>query len=420
MDTRTGVRSLLLVGSCLYFGAIILTQLSTGSLEATLRKSLKGDTRDLRALTFDRTRLISSNVRHQGDVMTEQTNEHSRRATSGGPRKRNTTTEGGDTHREIPVKTAPVLVDLKPPKYALLMNQPYLCHQVDDDDADALMEVGSPPVYLLIIVHSHPAHKRRRNAIRETWGEIVRKYDSRQVVIVFILGIPQDYDELKMVEKEARLYRDVVAWNFVDEYRNLTIKSIVGFYWAARFCQNAKYMMKADDDVYFNVPYLIDVLGGYPQKDLILGSLNPRSPVKRYGQWQVEYKQFPFSVFPPYCSGCAYALSGDMAARFYQVYQADQALPFIPVEDVYITGILGERLGVVCKHHDRFPTWITVPSLRFVQKFLRGSLLGLHGVDWIRMHSMWQMIHQCTNCTTDIHLTKKWLSWLMEKDPMYR
>ena len=311
------------------------------------------------------------------------------------------------------------------PKFSLVIHQEYLCHQVEEDDSVASgggATSKTTPIYLLIIVHSHPGHKRRRNAIRETWGRAVKNYDvtSRQVALVFALGLPRDYDEYRSVQKEARLYRDVIVWDFTDDYRNLTLKSLAGFSWAARHCANATFLMKADDDIYLNVPYLIDVLSAYPTSSLILGSLNSRSPVKRYGQWKVDYRQYPQQRFPPYCSGCAYVISGDMASRLYHVTQTNQSPALIPVEDVFVTGLLAEKVGVSCRHNDQFPTWITVPSVGLVQKYLRSELVGLHGVDWIRMHSMWHMIQKCSNCTRDVQEAKRWLSWVMDKDPMYR
>lgn len=308
--------------------------------------------------------------------------------------------------------------------YEVLINQPYLCHKVDYEDEAQIVNYkpsGGYHILLAILVPSHPANKRRRDAIRETWGRIAKDFDlgTEQVIVMFVLGLPRDYDEYQRVKKEAKLYQDLVVYDFVDDYRNLTIKSLLGMYWTSVYCNNARYVMKADDDVYINVPFVIRELKQYHPKELILGSLNSRSPVKRYGQWKVEVNVYPFPMFPPYCSGCLYIMSADVVEKLYNISDINEPHKLIPVEDVYITGILAEKLGVKCQHHERFPTWINVPSLRFLQRYLKGEILGLHGVDWIRMYSIWQMINKCQNCSLDSNEANMWFSRLLNTNNVY-
>ena len=419
--------TLLVAGACLYLCSIIIGQLSPGPSDLIqgapedpyvhrIRRTL--DVKESARESLVSIQPAEVDVQPDGYIEKDVLHIKNLNGSLGANFKNYTQTNGQDSSKKV-------ILD----RYSLVINQPYLCHQVENDDVttaamtytnDSVQGVDMS-VYLLIIVHSHPAHKRRRNAIRETWGRIVHNFDDvRQVIIVFLLGIPQDYDEYQSVKKEARLYRDTVVYDFVDQYRNLSVKSLLGLQWSISHCKNAKFVIKADDDVYLNIPSFLKDLHNYPEKDLILGSLNPRSPVKRYGQWKVEYRDYPYSLFPPYCSGCTYAFSTDVARKLYHVSQSSQAPALIPVEDVYVTGLLAERAGIKCKHHGQFPTWITVPSVRYVQRFLDGEILGLHGVDWIRMHTMWQMIHKCPNCSTDSNQVHRWLSRLMDIDPMYR
>ena len=314
--------------------------------------------------------------------------------------------------------------NLVPPRYGLIINQPYLCHKVDSDDIPNQRTLDRNtlyvPVYLLIIVHSHPVHRRRRDAIRETWGKISHSNDvSMHTVLLFLLGMPEDYTEYLRLQREARLYRDMIVYDFLDTYRNLTIKSLLGLFWSSIYCNNTMYILKADDDVYLNVHSILNVLKGAKTQNLILGSRNVRSTVRRYGQWKVSYRDYPHPFFPPYCSGCTYILSSDMAGKLYHMSQSSQSPAFISIEDVYITGLLAERLGVNCIHHERFPSWVTVPTLPHIKKYLQGEVFGLHGMEWIHMHGLHEMIRRCTNCTTDLDQAKQWFTWLMDQDTMY-
>ena len=131
-------------------------------------------------------------------------------------------------------------------------------------------------LFLLVQVHSHPSHKERRDAIRATWGSVVKKFDNYlHIGLVFLLGLsPTSEETNQSVMKEGRLYRDIVQANFSDTYRNLTVKSIVGLEWNNEYCCNTKCTLKTDDDVYFNMTYLVRILQNYPISQKVLLSFN--------------------------------------------------------------------------------------------------------------------------------------------------
>ncbi len=45
-----------------------------------------------------------------------------------------------------------------------------------------------------------------------------------------------------------------------DTYLNLTLKTVMGLKWTAKFCNVAEFVMKTDDDIFVNVPLLLDAL----------------------------------------------------------------------------------------------------------------------------------------------------------------
>lgn len=112
------------------------------------------------------------------------------------------------------------------------------------------------PVFLLIYIHSAPAHHKRRTAIRTTWGSVLN-FSPDSVKLVFLLGKPQDAYVQSALEMESNRYGDIVQQDFVDSYRNLTYKAAMGLKWASVFCPHAKYVLKSDDDIFVNVYNLI-------------------------------------------------------------------------------------------------------------------------------------------------------------------
>lgn len=84
---------------------------------------------------------------------------------------------------------------------------------------------------VLILVTSAPHHFDRRQAIRETWGSIAAAADSRSSLsrsrTVFLVGRPTTDDAVAfLLDNEMSRHGDVLLGDYVDTYRNLTLKVI--------------------------------------------------------------------------------------------------------------------------------------------------------------------------------------------------
>ena len=118
----------------------------------------------------------------------------------------------------------------------------------------------------LLLVHSHVQHLEARAAIRQSWAN-ERLQQSSRTKLVFLLGqLPALDSKLeRQVEQEFLAHRDLVSGNFVDSYRNLTYKHLMGFNWALQFCSQARFIVKSDDDAFVDLKRLIHML----QNDLL-------------------------------------------------------------------------------------------------------------------------------------------------------
>lgn len=253
---------------------------------------------------------------------------------------------------------------------------------------------------LVVLVHSAPDHRAQRDAIRDTWGLRRKQYDAGvQVRLVFVLGISTDPAVMRGPLHESDVYRDVLVGSFIDNYRNLTLKSLFGLGWVRRYCPVASYVLKTDDDTYFNLQALIELLPGIAdgrQQGGLLGSLNVDAPVQRHGLWAVSSSVYAPHTYPPYCSGCAYVLgSRDVPS----LLRAAERRPLLPMEDVYVTGILAKTVGLTCGHQPRFPFWYTGPSRQNVCLFREGRLIGIHNVAYLTMYAIYSnrtaVLDQC-------------------------
>lgn len=216
--------------------------------------------------------------------------------------------------------------------------------------------------YMIILIHSHHPYSDRRTAIRNTWGSVTwngtwpnlpRPVD-KKIRLVFMLGTHKDPGLNDLIRDEWSRFDDIAQGDFFDSYRNMTLKSLLGLKLVAEHCSTARYLLKNDDDMIVNVPYLVQVLENRTLTRAIMGPLNVGSKVYRNGKWKVSKAEFPFNFYPPYESGAAYLITADLVR---ELFAASEYVPSIFIDDVYITGILGRILNVTHARQAGFAYW---------------------------------------------------------------
>ncbi|XP_055959001.1 uncharacterized protein LOC126809715 [Patella vulgata] len=200
-------------------------------------------------------------------------------------------------------------------------------------------------IMVVILVHTSPDHFIRRQNIRSSFGS--RKlYLPVKVRVVFLLGRVKQQETQNLILKEHRTYGDTVQGAFMDDYKNLTYKGVMGLHWVSNFCRNVKYVIKMDDDVAFD---MWRFLGHFSSRDLtrtLYCGGGVKGHVRRTGKWSVPeykfrgYKRYPFR----YCYGFVVIISSDMISK---LYQASFTVPFFWIDDVYLYGMLPLEVGNV-------------------------------------------------------------------------
>ncbi|KAL1395876.1 hypothetical protein pipiens_010918 [Culex pipiens pipiens] len=187
-----------------------------------------------------------------------------------------------------------------------------------------------------------PTNWYKRNTIRDTWG----RYDPR-AKLVFLLGAVNSSVLQRRIEKENRLYDDIVQGSFLDAYRNMTYKHVMALKWFTYHCPEAKYILKADDDVFVNTPALYNVLSGLqtPRRRLLFCQEIWNAPVKRThrSKWFVSIPEYRNKYYPNHCPGYSILYSPDVA---YQLYREAMRQPYFWIDDVHITGTIAQRINV--------------------------------------------------------------------------
>ena len=79
---------------------------------------------------------------------------------------------------------------------------------------------------IVCIVHSALNHQEKRKIIRKTWSQASKDLPNLQ--IVFVLGTSTVKSDVKGIYLEADEYKDILMGDFIDSYRNLSYKNILG------------------------------------------------------------------------------------------------------------------------------------------------------------------------------------------------
>ncbi|MEE6501314.1 hypothetical protein FKM82_004122 [Ascaphus truei] len=234
------------------------------------------------------------------------------------------------------------------PSYRYLINNKEKCRAQD--------------VLLLLFVKTSPENRRRRDAIRQTWGNehYIRSQYTANIKIVFALGVHKNPMESNLLQKELvaenKKYNDLVQQDFFDTFHNLTMKLLLQFRWVNAYCPHAKFIMSADDDIFIHTPNLVSYLQHLDRvgvQDFWIGRVHRGSPPIRNknSKYYVPYDMYPWTSYPDYTAGAAYVISRDVAVK---VYEASLVLnTSIYIDDVFM-GICATRMGVVPQYHTFF------------------------------------------------------------------
>lgn len=260
-------------------------------------------------------------------------------------------------------------------------------------------------VDVLILVPSIPQNFHMRNASRFTYGQFSRDKISIinnhkvkfKIRILYILGKTSDSVCSHDVREESDKYGDIVEINFTDSYQNLTVKMLHGFKWVNDFCPGVRFVVKADEDVYINVIQLTDILQRhedlYSSIPFVLGTIHSskeRTQVLREGKWGVSYKEMPLNFYPPYAQGNCYVISGGLVSG---IVQKAQYLPYLSIEDAFITGIVaGKILGAQIVHVNRNANWLCPSVAPDACRFLRYRYVSMSNMTPEIMFEIWNIL----------------------------
>ena len=245
--------------------------------------------------------------------------------------------------------------------------------------------------FLLIAIISSPENVHYRNKIRQSWHHVYKDsseqytthskpywntsqglHDHFRVNHVFAIGQTNSEVSKKWICKEMNTYGDILLGNFSDTYHNLTTKSIMLFQWFTKYCSNARFLIKVDDNIHVNLPLLLGILNNvtHVTSDFIMGHVKIRANLKpirkeKFAKWYMPESMYPEESYPRYVDGPAYAMPNHTALK---LLPACISQPPVHFEDLFITGICRTKAKVNLWKDVRICHWIAVKDVRHFPK----------------------------------------------------
>ncbi|XP_014874261.1 beta-1,3-galactosyltransferase 5-like isoform X2 [Poecilia latipinna] len=220
-----------------------------------------------------------------------------------------------------------------PYQYHFILDEPNRCRQ------------ESP--FVVVMIPVAPQSKEARDIIRSTWGR--ENWVLGQLIsYYFLLGKSRIGNDAEppdeQILNESKKHHDILQSNFLDSYKNLTIKTMVMLEWLTSHCPNTSYAMKIDSDTFLNVHNLVDMLLKAPRHDYMTGLVARGAAVLRdpTSKWFLSPNVFPEDSYPPYALGVGYVLSLDLPKR---ILEASKKVQAVYIEDVYM-GLCMRHLGI--------------------------------------------------------------------------
>ncbi|XP_038555898.1 beta-1,3-galactosyltransferase 2-like isoform X1 [Micropterus salmoides] len=220
-----------------------------------------------------------------------------------------------------------------PHQYHFILDEPNRCQQ------------ESP--FLVLMIPVAPHNREARDIIRSTWGKEIRVL-GQVISHYFLLGLSKEEHEKKPLEeeilKESQRHHDILQSDFLDSYRNLTIKTMVMFEWLSSHCPNTSYAMKVDSDMFLNIHNLVNMLLKAPRHLYMTGQVLRGVYVLRdsTSKWFLPVSAFPESTYPSYALGMGYVFSLDLPKK---IVEASAHVKAVYIEDVYV-GLCMRHLGL--------------------------------------------------------------------------
>ncbi|CAK8692952.1 unnamed protein product [Clavelina lepadiformis] len=225
---------------------------------------------------------------------------------------------------------------------------------------------------MIIFIKSAASYGRRREWIRNTWGSIGH-LDGATFQTVFVIG-QADARTQVLLDEEYNRFGDILQVNASDAYQDVGFKTLSGMRWTSDKLPHQYFYSSGDDDMMIDLVKLMEAVDKniakiseekWPEFPIICTYETRESghPIrdKRHKNF-ISVQDYSEPNWPKFCLGGFYTTSVRVIR---QLWEASLTSKRINTDDVFITGILRQKIGMpdemvvpgiseTCQHLDGF------------------------------------------------------------------
>lgn len=206
--------------------------------------------------------------------------------------------------------------------------------------------------FIVWIVTSSANDAAYRTALRYAYPSEMLK--SLNVTRIFLLGRPKEENMWKYILKESQKYNDLLQGDFLENYKNLTLKHLMGLKWVSSNCK-ANFLIKTDNDIVLDIFEILKLLQEKKIEENTMSGyiLRNMKPIRiSNNKWFATREDFPGEIYPDFLSGWFYITNLKVAQLL--VNTSEKFKNFFWIDDVFVSGILRQKCDIKLKELNNF------------------------------------------------------------------
>lgn len=208
---------------------------------------------------------------------------------------------------------------------------------------------------LIIGIACSPNHFKQRYIYRK----IYNKYSN--IKYYFFMGKSYNNTINDIVKDESKIYHDIIQFSYMSSYFNITVQFVSISRWINKNCNNYKYYVYHQPDVFLNIPFYEKTFGNIETK-AVIGKIThlTKTSRKKTSKWYVPYEVYPDKYLPDYPQGSCIFFSESTTKSI--VHAADNCNRIVPIDDIYI-GLILQYENITSLQYDASRNIIIYPRV---------------------------------------------------------